>query len=88
MKKTHFVIFRAKNKKLTNNISIKIDIEQVNSTNFLGTNSDQALSWKHHIKKVSFKIAKLSGIMIRARHYFSLKILQTIYYALHYPYLL
>ena len=51
VKKTHFVIFRAKNKKLTNNISINIgnqNIEQVNSTNFLGLNIDQDLSWKHH----------------------------------------
>ena len=51
VKKTRFVIFRAKNKKLTNNISINIgnqNIEQVNSTNFLGLNIDQDLSWKHH----------------------------------------
>ena len=43
VKKTHFVIFRAKNKNLTNNISINIgnqNIEQVNSTNFLGLNID------------------------------------------------
>ena len=74
----------AKNKKLTNNKSINIDnrnIEQVNSTNFLilGLNIDQDLSWRHHIKKVSSKTAKLSGrllgIMIRARHYLTLKYL-------------
>ena len=43
VKKTHFVIFKAKNKNLTNNISINIgnqNIEQVNSTNFLGLNND------------------------------------------------
>ena len=43
VKKTHFVIFKAKNKNLTNNISINIgnqNIEQVNSTNFLGLNID------------------------------------------------
>ena len=89
VKKTHVVIFKAKNKNLTNNISINTgnqNIEQVNSTNFLGLNNDQDLSfvsflfyaltimkcvfftWKHHIK-VSSKIAKLSGIMIRASHY-------------------
>ena len=90
MKKTHFLIFRAKNKKLTNNISINIgnqNIAQLNSTNFLGLNIDQDLLWKHHIKQVSSKIANLSGIMIRARHYLPLKILQTIYYALVYSHL-
>ena len=38
VKKTHFVIFKAKNKNLTKNIIINIgnqNIEQVNSTNFL-----------------------------------------------------
>jgi len=90
VKKTRFVIFRAKTKKLTNNLSINIgnqNIEQVNSTNLFGLNIDQDLSWKHHIKKVSSKIAKLSGIMIRTRHYLPLKILQTIYFALVYSHL-
>jgi len=39
VKKTHFVIFKAKNKKMPTNINIKIgdqSIEQVNNTNFLG----------------------------------------------------
>lgn len=48
VKKTHFVIFKAKNKNLTNNISINIvnqNIEQVNNTNFLGLNIDQDLSF-------------------------------------------
>ena len=43
VKKTHVVIFKAKNKNLTNNISINTgnqNIEQVNSTNFLGSNID------------------------------------------------
>ena len=62
VKKTHFVIFREKTKKLTNNLSMNIgnqNIEQGNTTNFLKLNIDQGLSWKHHIKKVSSKIAKL-----------------------------
>ena len=59
----------------------------MNNTNFLGLNIDQDLSWKHHIKEVTSKISKLSGIMIRVRHYLPLKTLQTIYNALVYPYL-
>ena len=72
VRKTHFVIYKAKNKKMANNITINIgnqSIEQVNNTNFLGLNIDQDPSWKHHIKEVTSKISKLSGIMIRARHY-------------------
>ena len=62
LKKTNFVIFRAKTKKLTNILSTNIgnqNIEQVNTTNFLKLNIDQDLSWKHHIKKV---------VMIRERN--------------------
>ena len=91
VKKTHCVInFWSKEPKLTNKPSINIgnqNIEQVNSTNLFGLNIDQDLSWKHHIKQVSSKIAKLSGIMIRTRHYLPLKILQTIYFALVYSHL-
>ena len=49
VKKTHFVIFRAKDKKLTiiltthNYKTGNQNIEQVNSTNFLGLNIDQDL---------------------------------------------
>ena len=90
VKKTHFVIYKAKNKKMANNITINIgnqSIEQVNNTNFLGLYNDQDLSWKHNIKEVTSKISKLSGILIRARHYLPLKTLQTIYNAFVYPYL-
>ena len=62
LKKTNFVIFRAKTKKLTNILSTNIgnqNIEQVNTTNFLKLTIDQDLSWKHRIKKV---------VMIRERN--------------------
>ena len=90
VKKTHFVIYKAKNKKMSNNITINIgnqSIEQVNNTNFVGLNIDQDLSLKHHIKEVTSKTSKLSGIMIRARRHLPLKTLQMIYNALVYPYL-
>lgn len=48
--------------------------------------SCKELSWKHHIKQVTTKISKMSGIMITARHYLSLRTLYTIYNALINPY--
>ena len=83
VKKTHFMIFKAKNKKMNHNINIKIGneiIERVNKTNFLGLIIDDDLSWRHHIIKVTSKISKLCGIMARARHYLPIRTLYTLLY--------
>ena len=42
---------------------------------------------KHHIDQVASKISKMTGIMAKARHYLSLKTLQTIFDTMVYPYL-
>ena len=90
VKKTHFMIFKAKNKKMNLDLNIKIGneiIERVNNTNFLGLIIDDDLSWKHHIIKVTSKISKLCGIMVRARHYLPIRTLRTVYNAMVYQYL-
>lgn len=75
---------------MNHDINIKIGneiIERVNNTNFLGLIIDDDLSWKHHIIKVTSKISKLCGIMVRARHYLPIRTLRTVYNAMVYPYL-
>ena len=44
-------------------------------------------TWKYHIDQVACKISKMTGIMAKARHYLSLKTLQSIYDTMIYPYL-
>ena len=83
IKKTHFIIFKSKKRKLNQTVSIKINeqpIELAKYTKFLGVCIDEELSWKHHIDQVVSKISKMTGIMAKVRHYLSLKTLQTIYY--------
>ena len=48
---------------------------------------DDDLSWKHHIFKVTSKISRLCGIMVRARHCLPIRTLRTVYNAVVYPYL-
>ena len=75
---------------MNHDINIKIGneiIECVNKTNFLGLIIDDDLSWKHHIIKVTSKISKLCGIMVRARQYLPIRTLRTVYDAMVYPYL-
>ena len=58
------MIFKAKDKKLQQNMSIIINmqqIEQVKYTKFLGLYIDEELSWKYHINHVTMKISKLTG---------------------------
>ena len=90
VKKTHFIIFRSKRKKLNQRVSIKINeqpIEQVKYTKFLGLFFDDELSWKYHIDQVTAKIAKMTSILAKARHYLYQKTLQTLYNTMLYPYL-
>ena len=89
--KTHFMIFKTKNKKLTQHMSIMINgeqIEQVKSTKFLGLYIDEQLLEISLINHVTMKISKLAGMMAKARHYLPLKTLQNIYYTNIYPYLI
>ena len=90
IKKTQFVIFKAKNKKIPKSIEIRINdqiIEQVNKSKFLGLTIDKVLTWKHHIDETATKVSKIAGMLFRARSCLSSKTLRTIYNALIYPYL-
>ena len=62
-------------------------IEPVKYTKFLGLYIDDELTWKYHLNLVATKISKMTGTMAKARHYLSLKTLQTIYDTMVYPYL-
>ena len=73
------MIFKAKDKKLQQNMSIIINVQQIKYTKFLGLYIDEELFWKYHINHVIMKISKLTGIMAKARHYVTLKTLQNIY---------
>ena len=76
IKKTHFIIFKSKKRKLNQTVSIKINeqpIELVKYTKFLGVYIDEELSWKHHIDHVVSKTSQMTGIMAKVRHYLSLK---------------
>ena len=90
VKKTHFMIFKTKRKKLNQTLSIEINnqkIPKVKCTKFLGLYIDDELSWKYHIDQITTKISKMTGIMARARHYLSTQTLKTIYNTMVYPYL-
>ena len=83
LKETHFMILKTKRKKFKEITAIKITgqiIDQVKCAKFLGLNVDDELSWKDHVDQVATKISKMTGIMVKARHYLSIQtLLKTIY---------
>ena len=66
IKKTHFMIFKTKNKSTKHSNSIKIGNEvlnEVEQTKFLGVIIDNRLNWNFHVNFIKRKIAKEFGVI-------------------------
>ena len=88
--KTHFVSFRRQRNlaNLTQSLIVNGQhIAQVKSTKFLGILIDEYLQWREHTKYVKGKISRGIGILCKARRYFNLDTLKTLYYAFLFPHL-
>jgi len=70
------------------NIHIEnIQIEYVDTFNFLGILIDKNIKWKSHIDYIALKVSKVVGILNRLKHFLPQKILLSIYNALIVPHL-
>ena len=87
--KTKYIIFHTPQRSITppqlhiNNIPIV----RVQEFDFLGITLNQHMTWKNHIKKVSTKIAKTSGILNKIKNYMPKYILLQLYHSLILPHL-
>ena len=87
--KSHFMIFRTRNKSIVVNNDLIINgvqISQVKKTKFLGVHIDSTLSWRDHINYIKGKIARSLGAMVKARKVFHQETLRTLYHTFLYPY--
>ena len=90
IKKTNYVIFKPRQKKLNSSISLSFGgkfVQQSNITKFLGVYIDDHLTWKHHISYVSKQIVKSISIIFRSRFFPSSTTKLTFYYTSIYPYI-
>ena len=90
IKKTNYVIFKSKQKKVNANLSLYYEnnpLKKEQFTKFVGAYIDENLSWIPHINHVCLKISKSIGIIYRSRFYLSSKSKLALYYSLVYPYL-
>ena len=88
IKKTNYMIFSRKKTKLSH-LEIKINnihIDRVTNTAFLGVLVDEQLNWKNHVYYICRKLAKCTGIIIKARPNLPKRSLITLYHTFAYPY--
>ena len=90
IKKTNYVVFKSKQKRMGGNLSLSFDgklLKQDQVVKFLGVFLHENLSWKPHINYICKKISKSVGIIYRSRFYLSTTTKLLLYYTLIYPYL-
>ena len=88
-KKTHYMIFRRR-QKFHHNVKLLIDgeaIDKVEKTKFLGIIIDNKLTRKWHIDHIAGKISHVIGMIIKARQYLNKSGLISLYYSFIYPHL-
>ena len=85
--KTYYTIFSMR--KVPDNICITIGqrvLDRKSNGKFLGVVLDEKLTFKEHIKIVSKKVSKLTGLMYKLKHFFPLDVLKNLYFTLIQPY--
>ena len=87
VEKTKYMIFRYSQSRIRNIPKLYLHIngkaiEQVQYFDFLGLVINENLTWKHHIDKLSIKIAKVIGIMSKTKYLLNSSILLKIYNSL------
>ena len=78
VKKTNYVIFKSKQRRIGTNTSLSPDgfvIIQQKFVNFLGVLIDKNVSWKCHINDICKKMSKSIGIISRASFYLFILVL-------------
>mgnify|MGYP003438910792 FL=1 len=90
IKKTNYMLFRTRNKKIDTDLNISIDgikLHPATKTKFLGVIINSTLTWNDHIAMIKSKISKNIGIISRIRFLVPRAVLMSLYHALVEPYL-
>ena len=89
--KTKYIVFCTRQKNTQPKATIKFNdqnLEQVETTKFLGTHIEQHLDWSQHIAQVAKKLAQVSGTIYRCQHIMSQESLLNLYKTLALPHIL
>ena len=83
--KTNFVIFHSQQRKIADQIVLRIGRKKINQetcVKFLDVLLDSNLSWKSHLTELSKKLARTAGLFYKIRHYAPMDTLILLYYGL------
>ena len=86
--KSYYVIFSHKH--VPDNVRITIgnfELDRKTQGKFLGVILDEKLTFKEHVKYISNKVSKLTGLLYKIKDFFPLQVLRNLYFSLIYPYL-
>ena len=89
IEKTKFVLFHSTQHKLTDHIYLKYGrkkLKQETHVRFLGVLLDSTLSWKYHLTELSKKLARITGLFYKIRHYVPKDTLLLLYHAIFAPF--
>jgi hypothetical protein len=90
LNKTNFIVFQTRRNKLVSKLKMKTGKEEINeveTTNFLGIDIDSNLTWEKHIDKICNNISGNLFVIKRLSSVADLDVLYTAYYGLVYPFL-
>lgn len=88
--KTKYIIFKAKNKKISNHEPLRINNEIIyrsEQEKYLGLTLDSFLTWKPHIEKITNKLSSLTAVIRNITRCFPQKLRHLIYNALVKPHI-
>ena len=82
---TELVLFRSKNKNITQNINFRISGQKIDilcKTKYLGIILDEHLTFKCHLENLNLKLNRAYCLLSEIRYYIKFPLLRTLYYAL------
>ena len=85
VQKTDIIVFRRKGKMITKHLNFRFsgqNIKPTNKTTYLGITLDENLNFKSHLELLRKKLSRANGLLSKIRHYVSLQLLRTIYFAI------
>ena len=89
--KTKLLVFRSKNKRIPQNISIKIQGKRITPSShvkYLSIFVDEHLSWNYHLKELSNKLSRTNGITSKLRLHARKSAVLPVCYALFYSHMM
>ena len=84
-KKTEIMLFRSKNKIINKHLNFRLSGTKINlskTVKYLGIILDEHLTWDPHLKILSAKVSRATGMLAKIRHYVPTTVLYNIYYAI------